>query len=215
LNYNYSASLFLRSIDHYEVDHSNDYTGFAPYFKDLSYNQKEVKNINALFDNAVFIDSDANFESFKAQAKQAKIVHLATHAKKNVTHHMLNEIQFADTVVNNYQIENLNIDAVLTVLSACETGAGYMQSGEGLMSLSRSFFLAGCPSLVSTLWRAADESTADIMFYFYKHLKDGFSKDVALQKAKLQYCEEAGIKESHPYYWAGFVQFGNRRVLFE
>jgi len=119
-----------------------------------------------------------------------------------------------DTVITNYHIENLKINVDLTVLSACETGSGIIQSGEGTMSLARSFFLAGCPSLVSSLWLANDESTADIMLYFYQHLKAGETKDVALQKAKLQYCADAGIRESHPFYWAGFVQSGNRRALF-
>ena len=83
------------------------------------------------------------------------------------------------------------------------------------MSLARSFYLAGCLSLVSSLWRANDQSTAKLMLYFYRNLKNGATKDVALQQAKLQYCEEAGLRESHPFYWAGFVQFGNRKALFD
>jgi len=52
------------------------------------------------------------------------------------------------------------------------------------------------------------------LLYFYQFLIEGKTKDVALQQAKLQYCHEGGLKESHPFYWAGFVQFGNRRALF-
>jgi len=177
-------------------------------------NQNEIQEIHAQLTGDIYLNEQASFEYFKKHASSSKIIHLSTHAKQNQQNHKLSEIQFADTTITNYHIENMKINAGLTVLSACETGSGFIQSGEGAMSLSRSFFLAGCPSLVSSLWRADDESTADIMLYFYQHLKNGATKDVALQEAKLQYCNEAGIRQSHPFYWAGFMQSGNRKALF-
>jgi len=186
----------------------------APEFEDLMNNRSEIKVIQEEMPGAIFLNEEANLNNFKQHATTSKILHLSTHAKQNHNNHKLSEIHFSDTVMTNYHIENMQINASLTVLSACETASGFIQSGEGAMSLARSFFLAGCPSLVSSLWPADDESTADIMLYFYQHLKNGATKDVALQQAKLQYCSEAGIRQSHPFYWAGFVQSGNRRKLF-
>jgi len=214
LSYDYSASLLLKTTDFQVQSYDKNFIGFAPEFEDLLNNQNEIQEIQAQLNGDIYLNEQAHFEHFEQHASSSKIVHLSTHAKQNQHNHKLSEIQFADTTITNYHIENMQINAGLTVLSACETGSGFIQSGEGAMSLARSFFLAGCPSLVSSLWRANDESTADIMLYFYQYLKNGITKDVALQKAKLQYCSEAGIRQSHPFYWAGFVQSGNRKALF-
>jgi len=211
---NYSASFFLKTLKHSQRKHSTNFIGYAPEFSNLFKNAEEVTLINQFFDSTIRIGNLANFQNFNTDIKESMILHLATHAQQNQYNHKLSEIHFSDTVITNYHIENIRTNADLTVLSACETGSGFIQSGEGAMSLSRSFFLAGCPSLVSSLWRANDESTAVIMLYFYQHLKAGANKDVSLQNAKLQYCEEAGIRESHPYYWAGFVQSGSNKALF-
>lgn len=214
VSYNYSASLFYETSDFSSSSYSKNFIGFAPKFEDLLNNISETKAIQKEVSGAIFLDEEAHFNNFKQNAKTSKILHLSTHAKQNHDNHKLSEIHFSDSVITNYHIENMQINAGLTVLSACETASGFIQSGEGAMSLARSFFLAGCPSLVSSLWRADDESTADIMLYFYQHLKNGVTKDVALQQAKLQYCNEAGIRQSHPFYWAGFVQSGSRKALF-
>jgi len=214
LSYDYSASLLLKTTEVKPQSYHKNFIGFAPEFEDLLNNQEEVQNIHVQLAGDIYLKEQAHFEHFKQHASSSKIIHLSTHAKQNQHNHKLSEIQFADATITNYHIENMQINAGLAVLSACETGSGFIQSGEGAMSLARSFFLAGCPSLVSSLWLADDESTTEIMLYFYQHLKAGEAKDVALQKAKLQYCADAGIRESHPFYWAGFVQSGNRRELF-
>jgi len=214
ISYNYSATILLNSINIPNKNYQNTFCGFAPDFKNLENNIAEVENIKGYLGGENKISNAANFENFTLSAKKSKILHLSTHAKQHENNHKLSEIQLSDIVVTNYHIENMQINADLIVLSACETATGLLQSGEGVMSLSRSFFLAGCPSLVSSLWRADDESIADIMLYFYQHLKNGAAKDVAMQQAKLQYCKEASIRQSHPFYWAGFVQSGNRSALF-
>jgi len=214
ISINYSASLLLKTLFFSNQSHLHKFAGFAPSFKDLFNNEKEIKQIKDSIGGLIELGELATFEAFKLKAINSKILHLSTHAEQSAENHKLSEIQFSDTTITNYHIENMQIKASLIVLSACETAAGLLQNGEGAMSLSRSFFLAGCPSLVSSLWLADDESTTEIMLYFYQYLKAGKTKDVALQQAKLQYCEEAGIRGSHPYYWAGFIQSGNRKALF-
>ena len=112
------------------------------------------------------------------------------------------------------QIYNEKINSELVVLSACETGYGTIQKGEGIMSLSRAFTFAGASSTVMSLWEVPDQETSQIMQSFYSHLQKGELKSEALQNAKLDYLKntnDALLK--HPYYWAGFVITGDNTSI--
>jgi CHAT domain-containing protein len=102
----------------------------------------------------------------------------------------------------------MQLTGQLAVLSACNTGGGKLERGEGIISLARGFFYAGIPSVVMTLWEIEDHSSADLMGLFYKNLKAGYPNDIALQMAKVSYLEKAGKLLSHPYFWAGYVNIG-------
>ena len=97
----------------------------------------------------------------------------------------------------------------LAVLSACNTGNGELRRSEGVMSLARAFAYAGCPSTVMSLWSIPDESTSKVMLEFYKNLKNGEPKDIALQKAKLEYLENCPPQYSIPNEWGATVVIGN------
>ena len=75
--------------------------------------------------------------------------------------------------LNTADIYNLDLNARLTVLSACNTGSGKLRKGEGVMSLARGFLYAGCPSIVMTLWEVEDNAGTKIMESFYKNLEKG------------------------------------------
>jgi CHAT domain-containing protein len=100
------------------------------------------------------------------------------------------------------------IPAEMVVLSACNTGAGKLVEGEGIMSLSRAFTYAGVKSTVVSLWQVPDKETSEIMLLFYEQLKKGLSKHVALANAKQQFIKANPLK-SHPYFWSGFILIGN------
>jgi CHAT domain-containing protein len=108
---------------------------------------------------------------------------------------------------------NMKLKAQMAVLSACNTGLGEIHEGEGVMSLGRAFAYAGVPSIVMSLWPAEDESTADLMGYFYEGLAEGQAKDEALRNAKLRFLEEIPPSKHHPFYWAGFVVQGDAGPL--
>ena len=93
----------------------------------------------------------------------------------------------------------------MAVLTACQTGVGKINKGEGVMSLSRAFTYAGCPSLVMSLWSIPNKSTSQLTESFFENLSKGLPKDKALQQTKLAYLENAPSYLSHPIYWAGLV----------
>ena len=116
-------------------------------------------------------------------------------------------IQVEDGLLQVYEIFNLRLNADLVVLSACETGLGKEVKGEGLIGLTRAFMYAGAPSLVVSLWKVQDLSTAELMVGFYRSLKNGsLSKAEALRQAQLELIRKGQL--AHPYYWAGFVLMG-------
>lgn len=99
----------------------------------------------------------------------------------------------------------------LVVLSACETGVGDVQNGEGVYGLRRALVLAGAESQVTSLWKVADEATKDLMMDYYKRLLRGEGRSEALRNAQLTMMKSKD--RSHPYYWAAFVPIGDWRPL--
>jgi CHAT domain-containing protein len=99
------------------------------------------------------------------------------------------------------------VKADLVVLSACLTGLGQEVRGEGIIGLTRAFQYAGAKSVIVSLWSVSDASTAALMSEFYRELRRGEVKDVALQKAMV--AVRGNPKWAHPYYWSAFILSGD------
>ena len=99
----------------------------------------------------------------------------------------------------------------LVVLSACETGLGDVQNGEGVYGLRRALVLAGAETQVASLWKVADEATKDLMVDYYWRLLNGEGRSAALREAQRTMINSKA--RSHPYYWAAFVPIGDWRPL--
>ena len=56
----------------------------------------------------------------------------------------------------------------LVMLSACNTGLGQSQPGEGVLGLRRGFVMAGAQNLLFTLWPVQDDFTARFIVEFYE-----------------------------------------------
>jgi CHAT domain-containing protein len=95
----------------------------------------------------------------------------------------------------------------LVVLSACETGMGEVEAGQGVYGLRRALVLAGVPSQVISLWKVDDEATRDLMIAFYDGLRRNESPSAALRKAKLSLLSRP--QTAHPFYWAAFIASGD------
>ena len=185
--------------------------------KPLPYSAGEVQTISKLYPQSVCkIGADATKAFFTEHAKGNRYLHLSTHGYLDNEHAMYSGLLFSDGMLQTYEIFNLDIDAELTVLSACETGLGELKAGEGLVGLTRAFMYAGSPSVLVSLWPVSDPSTAAFMKRFYRNLKRGITKAEALRetkiwmKAKSYHTDEHGnvIKHEDPFYWAPFILVG-------
>jgi tetratricopeptide (TPR) repeat protein len=183
---------------------------------DLPATQQEVNSISSLFGSGaqVALGKEANEGLVKSGSlSDFRYLHFATHGivdeeSPELSRIFLQESDKEDGNIFSGEIFNLELNADLAVLSACETGLGKYSKGEGVIGLSRALVYAGARSIVVSYWRVADESTAQLMTEFYRQLagRPGVNPREALRNAKLKLV--GGQPYGAPYYWAPFVLIG-------
>ncbi len=128
---------------------------------------------------------------------------------KNGGQLLQNEHVFAfnkeEGILTAYEAMNLNFDQTeLVVLSACETGLGEVQLGEGVFGLQRSFLVAGSKSVVMSLFKVSDQVTVELMSSFYKRWMETGDKRGSFTAAKIEIMN----KYNNPHYWGAFIMIG-------
>ena len=194
------------------------------YRKDLSPipgAKEEVEYIYNLLKGRLLEDHEATESNFKKYADKYDILHLAMHALVDNDDPMFSKLVFSasddslnDGFLNTHEIYNLKLNARMAVLSSCNSGEGLLKKGEGVVSLSRGFSYAGCPSLIMTLWELEDKAGVELMVSFYKYLKMGYPKDIALQKSKIEFIGNNPQMLAHPFYWSAYQCIGDTSPLF-
>ncbi len=186
--------------------------------KPLPFSAKEVKTVSKLFNKnnlevKVLLNKEANVENFTQFANGHSILHIATHGVSSKTDADKSGLFFHNntlkTTGSNFlsirDFSLLRLDADLVVLSACKTGSGKIEYGEGVLALPRGFIAAGARNVMGSLWKVHDKKTSYLMDQFYRNVLNGVSYSKSLQLAKLA-CIEKGY---FPMDWAGFVLIGN------
>ena len=208
----------FNEVDDDPVD--SNYVAFRNINESLPGTSKEVVAISKQWKGDYYFANAANESMFKEQSRHYSILHLAVHGYMDENYPENSFLKFAasdslnDGKLHAYELYNLDINAELAVLTACNSGEGKIQSGEGMMSIGRAFAYAGVESLLASRWEVPDISTPFLMTYFYQGLKQGMRKSQALQYAQQQFLENhADNITSVPFYWAGFYVIGDDRPL--
>ena len=235
LQYAWSAALWAKEYQNSSRKEFS-YVGFAPdfgqnqiavansYYRNelvpLPHAVVEAESGEQFFDGSLFLGLEASEQRFLETAPKSRIIHLATHAFTNDQYPLRSGLVFdasidsiEDGFLNAYEIYNLQLDADLAVISACNTGLGKVQEGEGVMSLGRAFLYAGCKSVMMSLWLANDVATSQIVQTFYQYAAEGQSKSAAVRQAKLDYLSKADALTAHPHFWANLVIVGDVKPL--
>lgn len=120
----------------------------------------------------------------------------------------------ADGILTAREIAHLDWSGTqLVVLSACETGVGAVQAGDGVYGLRRALVLAGAASQVVSLWCVGDASTRALMRDYYAGLARGDGRAEALRQAQLRMLRDPDQVYAHPHFWAAFIAAGDWRQL--
>ncbi len=217
ISYLFSAKFIQPSK---KVRTSNNILAFAPFSSDknsrdfLPNSKNEIENLP---NSKLLFAKDATKQAFIDNAKDFSIIHLATHSVADLQFPEKSYIKFQNS--ENHKEDNwlylfeftagMLKNTKLVFLSACDSYGNTNLDGEGIRGLSRGFYLAGSQSIISSLWKAEDYSTAYLTKKFYEHLADGATFHTALQMAKLDLIEDPTMVQfRHPKYWAHLVYVG-------
>lgn len=189
---------------------------FAPYLQQatLTGSEKTTELIESFFSSSSsLLFSNATRQAFLEQLPQYKMVQLLTHAIADSTQSEPT-LYFADSTLLLSDIHIVSpINTQLIVLSACQTGIGELQMGEGIYSLARGFAATGIPSVVSTLWSVENQPIYELTTLFFQSLKNGTPLDIALLEARQEWMRTSNGVDQLPYTWAGLVLIGNTEAI--
>ncbi|NJL14988.1 MAG: CHAT domain-containing protein [Microscillaceae bacterium] len=200
-------------------------------FKPLPGTQTEIENIAALFQKyqnarpTLWQDSEAG-KAALLNLQNPGLLHLATHGffypppaivgeslASEVVSPLLRaglalsganqgEAGFREGLLSAYEVSEMQLEETeLVVLSACQTGMGQVEDGEGVYGLQRAFHLAGAKQVLVSLWAVNDQVGQQWMQYFYENYLQTHRADLALRYAR----SKVQAAFTAPYYWAGFV----------
>ena len=233
VRYGASASCLINLKDRPAPErYAMDFLGLANPFptrafglsvdEDLSFpalpdSLKEIRDIRGHFDPAkttVLLGHDAQDRAFKSlPLADYRIIHLAAHGFFDDRNWWRSSLILLpdpqgseDGFLQPDDVYGLRLAPELLVLSACETGIGRLEKGEGVNGLSYAFFYAGARSILLSLWSVPDRTTSAFMVSFYDYWMAGRPKSEALRLAKIKALRSNG---GNPFYWAAFVLLGN------
>lgn len=222
ISYAYSAALLAKAMHGAEPPEELNCLAVAPVFEGydpplapLTYNTVEVNELARQIGAITLTGPEASRERFLEMAPHYRILHLATHGVANINRSEYSYLAFslpepgANGRLYVQDLYQLDLPADMIVMSACESGVGRYQAGEGNINLGRGFVAAGARSIIATLWSVNDAKTAEFMEHFYKHLRAGMSKDAALRTVQQAYLKSATQEDAHPFFWAAYLPIGD------
>ena len=177
--------------------------------------QSEAVAIAELFNTQPLLGDNATETSITERMSTAQVIHLATHGlldygipEETGVRDFPGAIALAqgngeDGLLTSAELLEMNLNAELVVLSACDTGRGKLSS-DGVIGLSRALIGAGVPNVMVSLWAVPDAPTADLMVEFYQQWQATGNKAQALRQAMLTTMET----HPEPRNWAAFTLVG-------
>lgn len=190
-------------------------------FPPLPDAEDEVRALQVLYGTTrtqIHTGAAASESQFKTDAPRSSVIHFATHAvfdNRSPSHSFLllaSDDEGEDGLLEAWEIMDLDLDADVAVLAACETARGRVRGGEGVLGLTWAFFIAGVDATVASQWMVESKVTSELMVRFHQQmLSDSPSPASLLSRARaLQRAVRAtrALADEHPFAWAPFIIVG-------
>lgn len=215
----YQFSINFLETDNAKLFSLDNMISLAPYayptenssFNYLPYSLSEVERLPG----KKLIGEAATKLDFFGSVGNHNILHLATHTQAFLESPYQSYIAFyPDSDDHKLYFEELQYKTFentdLIYLSSCESNYGEISASEGVLGISRAFAYAGCPNVITSLWKMEDLTSSYLSSKFYQHLERGNSVAKALQLAKIDLLADPEMRQfRHPRYWAQLVYIGN------
>lgn len=179
--------------------------------------EEEIKFLQSAVQGDFFLGDEGNKDKFLNEAKQYDVLHLALHGEADSTDRYQSSIIFNgdNGVLKTSDLYVADLNARLAILSACESGVGLVNRGEGTFSIARGFALVGVPSIVMTLWKVNDKTSSRLMTSLHQELQAGLPVSEALTNSKRNFLIESEQFTGHPYYWSAFISLGEDVTVYQ
>ena len=180
----------------------------------LAFAVQEAEVVAQKLGTRPMLDAAATTALLRQYGARSPVVHIAAHGLFRLDAPNFSHIRLADRQLSAIEVFNLDLSGCsLVTLSACETGRAVVGGVDEVIGLGRGFLYAGAASLLPTLWKVDDASSAELMEMFYQALLGEYSKATALagaQRAFLARARASGhLYRVHPYFWAAFHLIGD------
>src|SRR5207302_11285436 len=145
---------------------------------------QEAQSVASLLPKAsLHVGDRATSSVLRKQGPQTGLLHVATHGVYRQDNPMFSGIRLGDGYLNLFDLYQIRLNANLVTLSGCATGMNFVAAGDELLGLQRGLFYAGASTLLLSLWDVHDESTAQLMQFFYREYLHTGDMAGALQSA--------------------------------
>lgn len=176
--------------------------------------RREVEMVQNLFPGSLppFLGEQANKTNFLRWASTAQLLHLACHHCFDGRAPLLSFLKLfgerGDQFLFAFEIADLELQAGLVTLSACESGRSQIATGDEQFGIVRSFLAAGAQSVISSLWHIQDQSASIFFGDFYRLARQA---PLGQALAETQRRMLALPQYQLPCFWAPYVLTGKWR----
>ena len=134
----------------------------------------EARSLAARAGNStLLLGGDATARAVREAARDAALLHCATHGRFIAESPLRSGILLADGWLTVTDLYRWRLPGTIVVVSGCDTGRVAVDGGDEVAGLQRGFFAAGASAVVLSAWLAHDGATLDFMMAFHERLGTG------------------------------------------
>lgn len=202
-----------------QTEHPKELSIYKPNFANtsqarLEYASEIANELSSQWYSELYTHEDASIENFKKSLANSKIVLLISHGESTQAMSSVDKgVHLQDGFLSMKDVYESDVNCDFLVLTACESGGGLLDRGEGNIGLVRAFTSAGARSILVANWKIDEKTSLGILNRVFHYLGKGLDRSESLNRAKLEFLETCIPREGNPLFWAGMNLVGDAAPL--